>query len=91
MSDSEAIEVDEELPPPRKLVVDSEVFNELITVLVECLEGGVDSVDICIHERDLDDGRRCQITVKAQASDCLGEFESELEESSEYSCIDIEH
>lgn len=89
MSDYE--EDSEDLPPIRELVVDSEVFNLLATTLSEMMEEGADSVELCIHEMKLNSGKRCQITVKAEASDELGEFESELAPSSVYSCIYTKH
>ncbi len=88
MSDSE----DTDTPPePTRLFVDAQVFNILLTALYQCINEGVDSVEICIDERDLDNGKRCHITVKAEASDFLGEFENELEPSEKYSCINRQH
>ena len=55
-------------------MVDSEVFNLLATALSEMMEEGADSVELCIHEMKLNSGKRCQITVKAEASNELGEF-----------------
>lgn len=81
----------EDIPPVKKLVVDSAIFNELITALVQTIEEGADSVEICIDERDLDCGLKCQVKVKVEVSDELGEFDSDLSQSSLYSCIHAEH
>lgn len=78
--------------PVRRLKVDSAIFSELVTALIECMETGeFDYSNACIHELQLSDGRRCQVLLEIEQEDEKGNFPSEIGLSPIYACIDTEH
>lgn len=75
-----------------KVTVNQAKLSSLIDALKECLKTqDEDSYHAAIHELLLPTGERCQLILRIEKEDGIGQFESGLELTDFCHCIETQH